>query len=102
MKAFVVLSLVLLCVLNGGDSWKTKTVRTGYGIQFPRRPITKTAMQRYVSQRYKILNNSLLEWASYCITTLYFLESELFNKGADQTAQMRRLVCAFVVHLQSL
>ena len=39
-------------------------------------------------------------WRIKRYLTLLLYSSDSNDKGADQTAQMRRLVCAFVVHNQ--
>ena len=39
----------------------------------------------------------VLMFRTYQLQVSYYLSSE--NKGADQTAQMRRLICTFVVRI---
>ena len=58
--------------------------------EFPTRPDTNRPAQPQQLAR-------VLKFRLQNLEILYYLSSE--NKGADQTARMRRLICAFVVRM---
>ena len=54
----------------------------------------------FVGRTYHIVGNTMSRLYFVCRMFRYYSFQIEDNKGADQTVQMRRLVCTLVVHMQ--